>query len=185
MSALAPLLGDKRTRLGHSDGRFGEERLQHALSVDQRGSPRVETVKVQEVKGGVQHPIMTPPLEIILERSEIRTPIAIRRDKSITSFPAGRRAMSAAIVGKRLVQSSPERVYNVTRPSPHRSVPSGTRAPDSEPPAVHYRPGAHHRARRPLRDADNVCAAGIRQRRRPRHLWDGLARGVSPNWRLY
>ena len=51
-------------------------------------------------------------------------------------------------------------------------------------PLFHHSPGADHRTRRALRGADNVYEPGICQRRRPHHLWAGLDRGVSPDWRL-
>src|SRR5258708_38547862 len=54
-----------------ADGRpnFGalrdDLRLQHTLSLDQRGGPRVEPIKVQEVKGVVHHPFITSSLGVI------------------------------------------------------------------------------------------------------------------------
>ncbi len=60
--------------------RLGEERLEQALSFGQRGTARVETVEMQEVKGVVHHSVTTPSLEIILERSEIGPPVGVGRD---------------------------------------------------------------------------------------------------------
>jgi hypothetical protein len=64
----------------HSEFSALIRRLQHTLSLDQRGGPRVEPIKVQEVKGVVHHPVITSSLEVVLERSEIRTPIGVSRD---------------------------------------------------------------------------------------------------------
>jgi hypothetical protein len=43
-------------------------------------SARVEPIEVQQVERIEDHAVISFPLEVVLERAEIRTPIGIRRD---------------------------------------------------------------------------------------------------------
>ena len=55
--------------------------MQHALALDQRRRPRVEAVEMQQIEGVVDHPIVAPALEVILQRREIRATAGVGRDQ--------------------------------------------------------------------------------------------------------
>jgi hypothetical protein len=60
-------------------GRLGKEGSQHALAGDEWRRAGVKAVEVEEVEGVVDHPVVAPAFEVILQRGEIGPAACIHR----------------------------------------------------------------------------------------------------------
>jgi len=96
----------------------------------------------------------------------------LRRARAHPTYPASAPFISDVKAGARsmglrieVFNASTESEIDTAFRGAERGAQAGARLLLANQPAVHHPPGADHRARRPLRGTDNVCAAGICQRR--------------------